>query len=390
MLSLMLCRRLSLLVLLSLALVVAGPQAARAEKPAPPQIAGVVEVMNLAAEEGQISGGVTLVVKDGKTVHLAATGMADIAQDRPMTIDTQFAIASMTKPITATALMILVDQGKVQLTDPVSKYIPEFADAQGPDGKLAQPVTVQHLLTHTSGLGDSQQTETTLEATGKELAQRKLKFLPGSKWQYSPGLNACGRIIEVASGQPYDQFVSEQILQPLKMKHTAFVPKNKNKLAGLYEPGKEKGQLAAADHWLTRFTSGRAPNPSGGLISTAADLARFYQMILNGGELDGQRIVSEEAVKQMTTVQTGDLTTGFTPGNGWGLGWCVVREPQGVSAALAPGSYGHGGAFGTQGWVDPKNQTIYVLLIQRTNFGNSDGSDLRGAFQDAAHAALKN
>jgi CubicO group peptidase (beta-lactamase class C family) len=124
------------------------------------------------------------------------------------------------------------------------------------------------------------------------------------------------------------------------------------------------------------------------LFSTAQDMGRFYQRILNGGELDGRRIVSQEAVQQMTTLQTGELKTGFTTGNGWGLGWCIVREPQGVTKSLSPGTFGHGGAFGTQGWVDPERNMVYVLMIQRTNFGNSDASDLRGAFHQTAVETL--
>ena len=131
------------------------------------------------------------------------------------------------------------------------------------------------------------------------------------------------------------------------------------------------------------------PNPSGGLFSTAADMDRFYQMILNGGELDGHRIVSADAVRQMTSVQTGDLATGFTPGNGWGLGWCIVREPQGVTGMLSPGTFGHGGAYGTQGWVDPVKQRIFVLMFQRGDIGNSDGSDIRKEFQQAAVDGLE-
>jgi CubicO group peptidase (beta-lactamase class C family) len=118
-------------------------------------------------------------------------------------------------------------------------------------------------------------------------------------------------------------------------------------------------------------------------------MARFYQAILNGGELDGRRIVSRESVHEMTRVQTGDLTTGFTPGNGWGLGWCVIREPEGVTRMLSPGTFGHGGAFGTQGWVDPKREMIFVLLIQRANLGNSDGSKIREALQALAVEAIR-
>jgi len=134
-------------------------------------------------------------------------------------------------------------------------------------------------------------------------------------------------------------------------------------------------------HWMHDFSQPRTPNPSGGLFSTAGDLLRFYQAILGGGELDGTRIVSEEAVRAMTRVQTGDLQTGFTPGNGWGLGWCVVRKPHGVTAALSPGSFGHGGVLGTQAWIDPQREMICILLIQRTDLANSDGSKFRKAFQ---------
>jgi len=349
----------------------------------------IAQRMEKAIADGEISGAVTLVIHQGKKTHLAATGMADVAAKRRMQTDSLFYIASMTKPITSTALMILVEQGKVALDDPVMKYIPEFAAVQGPQGKLQEPVTIQHMITHTSGLGGSQKTAATLAATAKELAGRKLSFTPGERWQYSPGLNVCGRIIEVVSGMSFDQFLAENMFEPLKMNDTAFKPKERKRLAQLYKPGESKGQIAAADHWLTDAESKLAPNPSGGLVSCADDLGKFYQMILNGGELGGKRILSEASVKRMTSLQTGQIKTGFTPGNGWGLGWCVVRQPQGVSAALSPGSFGHGGAFGTQGWVDPTNQTIFVLLIQRTGFGNADGSSLRGDFQDLAVEQLE-
>jgi CubicO group peptidase (beta-lactamase class C family) len=247
-------------------------------------------------------------------------------------------------------------------------------------------------MTHTSGLGGEQQCIGSLKATTEELATRKLSFEPGTKWQYSPGLNVCGRIIEVVSGRPYDEFLGERIFGPLKMVDTTFAPNEsqRKRIAKLYQPGEDKESLAVASHWITDLSGDVVPTPSGGLFSTASDLAAFYQMILNGGELDGKRIVSQAAVKQMTTVQTGELVTGFTPGNGWGLGWCVVREPQGVTKHVSPGTFGHGGAFGTQGWVDPKTQTIYVLMIQRTKFGNSDGSDIRGEFHRLAKEILKN
>jgi CubicO group peptidase (beta-lactamase class C family) len=173
------------------------------------------------------------------------------------------------------------------------------------------------------------------------------------------------------------------------MTETTFHPsaEQQKRLARLYKPSEDKKSLQGATPWLTDLSPDRTPNPSGGLFSTARDMAQFYQMVLNGGELGGRRILSPEAVKEMTTVQTGDLTTGFTPGNGWGLGWCVVRQPQGVSRMLSPGTFGHGGAFGTQGWVDPQRKMIFVLLIQRTEFGNSDASAIREALQENAVAA---
>jgi CubicO group peptidase (beta-lactamase class C family) len=127
----------------------------------------------------------------------------------------------------------------------------------------------------------------------------------------------------------------------------------------------------------------RYPRANGGLFSTAGDYAKFARMILNGGKLDGRRYLKPETVKQMTTVQSGDLQTGFTPGNGWGLGWCVIREPQGVSGTLSPGTFGHGGAFGTQVWIDPVKKLAHILMVQRADFPNSDASDVRKGFHEA-------
>jgi CubicO group peptidase (beta-lactamase class C family) len=154
----------------------------------------------------------------------------------------------------------------------------------------------------------------------------------------------------------------------------------------------KKGELEATP---IGFLGGKAPTstdrfpaPNGGLFSTAPDYARFCQMLLNGGELDGKRYLKAETVKLMTTIQTGELKTGFTPGNGWGLGFCVIREPQGVTAMLSPGTFGHGGAYGTQAWIDPTTKRAYVLMVQRANFPNSDASEVRRGFQDAASKAF--
>lgn len=341
-------------------------------------------------EDKQIAGAVTLVTRRGCIVHLDAVGCADVEEERPMKEDSLFAIASMTKPITATAVMILQDEGKLSIDDPVSKYLPEFNSVSLPDGPPSRQITIRDLMTHTSGVVGSQRCESTLAETASAIAARPLGFQPGSRWQYSPGLNVCGRIIEIASGKSYDQFLKERIFEPLKMVDTTFcpTPQQRKRLARIYKPGEDKASIVPASHWLTDDAGQRAPNPSGGLVSTASDMAGFYQMILNGGELDGRRIVSKAAVEKMTRLQTGELTTGFTPGNCWGLGWCVVREPQGVTKMLSPGTFGHGGAFGTQGWVDPEREMIFVLMIQRSGFGNSDAADVRGAFQEIAIQAV--
>jgi CubicO group peptidase (beta-lactamase class C family) len=347
--------------------------------------------MQAFVDQKQIAGAVTLVARAGRVVHLEAVGHADCETARPAEKDTMFAIASMTKPVTATAVMILQDEGKLSVDDPVSKYVPQFKNVTL-DGKPPQrEITLRDLLTHTSGIGGGQQNQGSLKRTVELIAAEPMQFKPGSQWKYSPGVTVCGRVIEVASGQPYDEFLAQRIFRPLKMVDTTFYPDagQQKRLATLYKPTPDKQSIEPARHWLSELSPERTPNPSGGLFSTASDLARFYQMILGGGQLDGQRIVSPEAVRQMLTVETGDLTTGFTPGNGWGLGWCIVRQPQEVTQMLSPGTFGHGGAFGTQGWVDPARQMIFVLMIQRTGFGNSDGADIRGEFQRLAVEAIR-
>jgi CubicO group peptidase (beta-lactamase class C family) len=350
----------------------------------------VTERMRQFVEDNAISGAVTLVGHQGKVVHLSAVGLANIEHRRPMTADTMFRIMSMTKPITGTAVMILVDEGKLSIDDPVEKFLPAFAEAKLKDGQSVQGLKIRHLLTHTSGLGGDQRCETSLAATADMLAKRPFNFQPGTKWEYGPSLNLCGRIIEVASGQPYEEFMAQRIFEPLGMTNTTFSATSEQRpaIAVSYQQSDDKSSLIPSRRLIVDAAKETVPNPSGGLLSTAGDMFRFYQMVLNGGQWNGHRVVSADAVRAMTTVQSGDLTTGFTPGNGWGLGWCIVRRPEGVSAMLSPGTFGHGGAYGTQGWVDPQRQAIFVLLIQRTEFGNSDGSEVRGEFQRLAVEAL--
>jgi CubicO group peptidase (beta-lactamase class C family) len=355
-------------------------------------LARIDERMREFAKAKQISGAVTLVARRGRVVHLGATGKADLATGRDMAKDTVFAIASMTKPITAAAVLILQDDGKLKLDDPVSKYIPSFRETRLVGGRGgAGESTARDCLMHTNGLVSDQRNVGTLANTVELLAKSELAFDPGTKWQYGPGLSVAGRVVEVVSGKSFDEFLAERILQPLDMKETTFRPTAamKERVARLYQPTADKKDIEPGTHWLFDMSPDTTPNPSGGLFSTANDLVRFYQMVLNGGDLNGSRVLSADAVKQMTSLQSGELETGFTPGNGWGLGFCLIREPKGVTAMLSAGSYGHGGAFGTQGWIDPQREMIFVLLVSRQNFGGGDGSDLRADFQKLAVEAVR-
>lgn len=352
-----------------------------------PVVESINETMQKFVDSGVVSGAVTLVAKDGRISHLGSVGLADLGEQKPMRTNAIFSIASMTKPITATAVMMLVEEGKLDLDDKVSHYIPEFANVRLANGELpAREITIRDALTHTSGLKGDQVFRGSLADAVDEIATRPLAFQPGTEWKYSPGLNVCGRIVEIVAEQPFESFVKERIFDPLKMRNTTFHVNEaqRKRMPALYGLGEDKKSLAEADNRISGFSKDDGPNPSGGLASTARDMFQFYSMVLGNGRHRGQRILASSSVADMTRCQTGDLKTGFTPGNGWGLGWCVVQEPQGVTAMLSKGTFGHGGAFGTQGWVDPKTKTIYVLMIQRTQMGNSDGSEIRKAFQQAA------
>lgn len=361
-------------------------------KIANPILKPVNAAMQRFVDEGQVSGAVTLVARGGKVVHLGAVGLAEIESEREMQTFKMFSIASMTKPLTATAVMILQDEGKLNIDDNIGKYLPEFKNVKLEDGRVPhREITIRDALTHTSGLSGNQVFDSSLKASVDQLATRPLSFQPGAQWQYSPGLNVAGRIVEIVAKKPFEQFLQERIFDPLQMNNTTFFPteKQQSRLASLYRIDDGKKTLSEVNNRIVEPSRVRGPNPSGGLFSTARDMYRFYQMILSGGQLrKGERVVSREAVKQMTSPQTGELVTGFTPGNCWGLGWCIVREPQGVTEALSAGTYGHGGAFGTQGWVDPKTKTIYVLMIQRTDLPNSDGSEIRRVFHKTVRDSL--
>jgi CubicO group peptidase (beta-lactamase class C family) len=285
----------------------------------------------------------------------------------------------------------LQDEGKLSVDDRASKYLPEFADVtvQG-GGSPATPITIKHLLTHTSGVASPQglprDGNPTLAETVAAIAKSPLQFEPGTKWSYGLGLTVAARIVEVVGKTPFEDFVAARITTPLGMTDTTFYPNEEQRArtATLYRMDKGTGKLVASPS--PAFADGsprRAPNPSGGLYSSALDYFHFCQMVLDGGELNGVRILSPAAVAQMTSVQTGDLSIDNRPGLGWGLGWSVVAEPTGPNATLDPGTYGHGGAFGTQAWVLPERNAVAILLIGRGDMGTST-NDIREIFNDAA------
>lgn len=356
-------------------------------------------------EDGTISGAVLLVSSPDKVLALEAVGVADLASKKPMPSDAMFWIASMTKPMTAMALMMCVEEGKLSIDDPVEKHLPEFKGQmlvveKSPQRVVLQkpkrPVTIKDLLTHTSGLignlptGGNALDTLTLQGAVVGYAVSPLQFEPGSKWQYcNPGINTLGRLIEVASGKPYAEFMQERLFTPLGMKDTTFWPSEEQlqRLAKSYQPKADKSGL---EETTVKFLSPklsertRMPLAAGGLFSCASDLARIYQMVLNGGTLNGHRFLKEETLKQMTTNQTGDLKVSFSDGMHMGLGFHIVNTPSGVTESLSRGSFGHGGAYGTQAWIDPVRKLAIVLLIQRAGLPNSDQSDMRKALQKAA------
>ena len=365
---------------------------------APAKLPGVGECVKKAIDAKEVSGAVTLVASREKVLHLDAMGQADLAAGTPMRAESIFWIASMTKPVTAAAILMLQDEGKLSVDDPIGKYIPELAHLKTADGK-EHVVTIRHALTHTAGLGEATGEESAAAKTLADLvpafAAKPLGFVPGSEWRYSQsGINTAGRIVEIVSGQDLETFFQERLFRPLGMTDTTFYLKS-GQLPRLAKPYRKEGEQLV--EWKIFILEGkdptstdRYPAANGGLFSAGPDYARFARMLLNDGTLDGKQYLKPESVKLMSTVLTGDLKTGFTDGNGWGIGCCVVRQPQGASAALAPGSFGHGGAYGTQAWIDPANDRVYVLMVQRANFPNADDSDLRKGFQEAAAKGLKN
>jgi CubicO group peptidase (beta-lactamase class C family) len=352
-----------------------------------------------------ITGAVTAVVGPDGIIAIEAFGLADVEKKRSMSKDSMFWIASMTKPMTAMGVMMLVEEGKVKLDDPLEKFVPEFKGIQVKTAQgLVAPkrlVTVKDLLTHTSGVDTGAVTPPgapvdtlPLAAMSVAYAKKPLTDQPGAKWSYNNNaINLLGRIIEVASGKPFADFMEDRLFEPLGMTNTTFWPNRDHLdvLAKPYSKSKESGELVEAKN--SRFSEPlhdqkRTAMASGGLYSCAKDLGQLYQMLLNGGEMGGKRFLKAATLKQMASNQLGALPdVSFAPGMHMGLGFHVVHEPKEATESLSVGTYGHGGAFGTQAWIDPVKKRAYMLLIQRTDLKNSDQSDIRREFQKAASEA---
>ena len=356
-------------------------------------------------DEAVISGSVTAVASDKKLLSLESCGYSNIASKKTMQDNDLFWIASMTKPMTAVCVMQLHEKGKLAITDPVEKYLPEFKNQwlikSRNKGELtlkkpSRPITIKDLLTHTSGLQNLRPTRNdhTLSELTMAYSKTPLNFEPGSYWSYSnSGINTLGRIIEVVSGLSYAEYMQKKIFNPCGMSDSTFWPSEDqaSRVASIYSID-EKKKLEELKEFpsFIKFLNGGLSNksrtayPAGGLFSTAEDVVAFYQMTLNGGSYKGNQILQKETLDMMTINQTGDLKAGFVEGSCWGLGFSIVQKPIGVTSTLTPGTFGHGGVYGTQSWADPKTKRIMVLMIQREGLKNSDGSEMRAAFQRAA------
>jgi len=379
------------------------------------------EMVMRRVEARDISGAVTIVARRGRVVHFEAHGLADIESKKPMTKDALFRLASSSKPITAAAVLILMEEGRLRLTDPVARYIPEFRDSKVAveavrgavpmsDSATASgeryytvpanhDITIIDLLTHTSGLASGgitapdfqklQQSRTptsTLADFIPRLGPLPLDFQPGSQWRYSglAGFDTLGRIVEIVSGSTFDQFLEQRLFIPLGMNDTWFnVPeKDASRVAVIYRKtanGLEKRPSLAIGS--RAYFSG-----AGGLTSTAEDYLKFAQMLCNGGQLNGKRILSPWTVDTMLSNNVGDLFSGQIgrppKGVGFGLGGEVVMNAVEARMRKPNGSYGWDGAYGTYWWVNRKEQMVAVLFVQ------SGGRSLQYDFDNAVSQAV--
>ena len=347
------------------------------------------QTMRALVDEGKLAGLTTLVARHGKVVYLDAYGVQDLATKKPVASNTIFRLASMTKPIVGVAMMMLWEQGKWTLDDPVSKHIPEFAGLKvaTPHGNVPQvsPMTMRQLMSHSAGF-DVNAGYTKLNLPNRRqplqgyidsLAKLPLAAQPGTDWRYGPSVDIQGYLVEKLSGQTLDVFLRTKIFEPLGMKDTGFsVDKSKvDRVTNIFTYDADKRLVSARDTQEQRGDPSATPvflSGSGGLLSTTDDYFRFAQMVLNGGEANGTRFLKASTVQLMRTNVLADGVAVDTygppqPGLGFGLDFAVVMDPAAAKTPEAKGSFYWGGAFGTWFWLDPVNDVVVVGMIQNVN-----------------------
>lgn len=368
------------------------------------KLAAIPQQLGTFVDQGKLPGLITVVARNGRVVHFEAFGKMDVERDKPMRADTIFRMYSMTKPVTGAVVMTLVDAGKVSLDDPVAKYIPEFGEMEvlieKEDGTTElvpaeRPITLKHLMMHTSGLvygifdtgklgelyreanvNTDGSSGLTLEEFAKRAASMPLKCQPGTEWHYSIAMDVLGRVVEVVTGQRFGDYLAETIFEPLGMKDSGFyVPAEKaDRFAANYGPDPETGMKLMEDPATSPFLQiPSLDSGGGGMVGTAADYLRFAQMLLNGGELDGVRILSEEAVEEMTSnhipAEWGESPLNLMEGlnfKGVGFGYCGAVPMDGYENTLfgGEGEYTWGGYASTDFWIDKHENIVGMVLTQ--------------------------
>jgi CubicO group peptidase (beta-lactamase class C family) len=389
------------------------------------------EVLRGLVEGRSTPGIVVLILQDGRPIYSRSVGVREVGSTAPIGANDMFRVASMTKAVTSVGTMILVEQGKIGLDDPVSRFLPEFSKlrVRGPDGAEGpanRPPTIRELLTHTAGLsynfinnarlvdayrdarvtdGLDQPEVTTAEAM-RRLASVPLGYQPGTGWEYSLATDVLGAVIEKVTGNSLESFVNERIAKPLRIESFVFnAPETiRSRFVQVTRPAQVTGALGtgyvpvmgpeAVPFPLTKGTASLDPNRAfsptaynsggAGMSATIGDYARFLQMLLNEGELDGVRVLRAETVRQMTQNATGNMPTIRGPGWGFTLGFGILTDPAAAKSRLPAGSYGWGGIYGTQFWIDPTNRIIGVVMTQTAIIGSGPISN---AVREAFYAA---
>lgn len=356
-------------------------------------VAQIQGALDHAVAEGELAGAVGLVTNEHETLFVGTSGFRDLESKTPMVDDALFCIASMTKPITGVAVMMMQEEGKLSLDDSLAKHLPAFAELCDRGGNPVT-VTLRQCLSHTSGMSDLSLEEEdgcmVLADLIPHILAKPVNFEPGSEWSYcQTSVNMAAHVVELLSGQDFATFLKERIFRPLGMNDTTLYPdqNQRARISSIYGRSGNGWEKTSHD-WVTHGrleTRDRYPKANAGLFSTAADYACFCRCLLN----DGGGLISPESVREFSAVQTGELETGFTPGNCWGIACAITKDPQGVTSSLSPGTFGHGGLYGTQGWIDPVKKLAYILMVQRSDFENADGSHVRESFQNAARSLVQ-